>query len=94
MSRTAFAVALAATLGSGCLVAPRTVHTVGTVAAAALWTAAIVGTVTILVTHDEHYHHDHCGHYRRWHDDHWIYYYGGRWEYYDDSSDSWFYYAE
>lgn len=79
---------------AGCVVAPRTVHTVGHVAAAALWTAAVIGTVSVMTYHDEHFHHDHCGHYRRWHDGRWVYYYGDRWEYYDESSASWYFYAE
>lgn len=97
MSRAVSIAALfAALLGStsGCIVSPRGAHVVGNVAAAALWTAAIVGTVTVLAYHDAHYHHDHCGHYRRWHDDRWVYYYGGHWEYYDDGSGTWYVYAE
>jgi hypothetical protein len=86
---------VAALLGtSGCLVSPRGAQAVGSVAAAALWTAAVVGTVTVLAYHDAHFHHDQCGHYRRWHEDRWVYYYGGRWEYYDQTSATWYVYAE
>ena len=97
MSRAvSIAAVLAVLLGSasGCIVSPRGAYVVGNVAAAALWTAAIVGTVTVLSYHDAHYHHDHCGHYRRWHDEHWVYYYGGHWEYYDDGGATWYVYAE
>jgi len=89
------AAAVAALVGSsGCLVSPRGAAMVGDVAAAALWTAAVVGTVTVLSVHDQHHHHDHCGCYRRWHDDRWVYYYGGHWEYYDDGAATWYVYAE
>ena len=97
MSRAVSIAALCAALlgqASGCIVSPRGAHVVGNVAAAALWTAAIVGTVAVLSYHDAHYHHDHCGHYRRWHDDRWVYYYGGNWEYYDDGSATWYVYTE
>jgi hypothetical protein len=79
---------------SACVMSPRSVHTIGHLAGAALWTAAIVGSVTLLSYHDEHYHYGGCGHYRRWHDDRWVYYYGDQWEYYDEPSSSWYVYAE
>jgi hypothetical protein len=85
---------LAATLASGCYVSPRVAHSVGAVASAALWTAAIAGTLTVLAYHDAHYHHEHCGHYRRWHDERWVYYYGSHWEYYDEPSATWYFYVE
>jgi hypothetical protein len=96
MGNRVAAVALVAILtsSSGCLVSPRAVHQVGYVASAALWTAAVIGTVAVLSYHDPHYHHDHCGHYRRWHGDRWIYYYGDHWEYYDEPTASWYFYAE
>jgi hypothetical protein len=86
--------ALAGTTASGCVMSPRTAHTFGHVAAAALWTAAVAGQIAILAYHDAHYHHDHCGHYRRWYSGRWVYYYGGHWEYYDNGAGSWYYYAE
>jgi tellurite resistance protein TehA-like permease len=85
---------LAAMISSGCYVSPRTAHTVGHVAAAALWTAAIAGQLAMLSYHDGHYHHEHCGHYRRWHQGRWVYYYGGHWEFYDPDAGAWYYYAE
>ena len=88
------ALALAVTLGSGCVMSPRGAHTVANVAAAALWTAAVAGQIAILAYHDAHYHHDHCGHYRRWYSGRWVYYYGGHWEYYDDGAGNWYYYNE
>lgn len=87
-------IALAASMIAGCYVSPRVAHNVGSVAAAALWTAAIAGTVLILAAHDAHYHHEHCGHYRRWHSERWVYYYGGHWEYYEEPSGTWYYYSE
>jgi hypothetical protein len=93
MSRAGLVAAvLASLLASGCIVSPRGAHIVGNVAAAALWTAAIVGTVTVLAYHDAHYHHDHCGHYRRWHESRWVYYYGGHWEYHE--AGTWYVYSE
>ena len=85
---------LAGALGSGCLVSPRGIHTVGNVATAALWTAAIAGQIALLTVHDAHLHHDHCGHYRRWHGGRWVYYYEGRWEYYEPAESRWYFYAE
>ncbi|HET6610913.1 MAG TPA: hypothetical protein VFG83_02955 [Kofleriaceae bacterium] len=71
-----------------------TIHVAGDVGRAALWTAATVGEIAILATHDAHIHNDHCGHYRRWHGGHWTYYYGGHWEYYDQGSQRWYYYGQ
>ncbi|HYU14854.1 MAG TPA: hypothetical protein VEL05_02230 [Candidatus Acidoferrum sp.] len=88
------ALALAGTLASGCVMSPRTANSIGNLAVAALWTAAVVGEIALLADHDAHYHHDHCGHYRRWYGGHWVYYYGGHWEYYDDGAGSWYYYEE
>ena len=88
------AAALAGVLASGCVVSPRVAHNVGAVASAALWTAAIAGTIVIMAIHDDHYHDEHCGHYRRWHDERWVYYYGGHWEYYDEPAATWYYYSE
>lgn len=86
----AAAVALASLLGTtGCLVGSQSV---GPVARAAIWAAAIVGTAIIVEMHDEHQHHEACGHYRRWHDDRWVYYYQERWEFYDEESGSWYVY--
>ncbi len=85
---------LAITLGSGCFVSPRVAHNVGAVASAAIWTAAILGTIAVLAAHDDHFHYEHCGHYRRWHEERWVYYYTDRWEYYDDSSATWYFYAD
>ncbi|HWM86556.1 MAG TPA: hypothetical protein VNO33_11980 [Kofleriaceae bacterium] len=79
---------------SGCVMSPRTAHSLGNVAVAALWTAAVVGQVALLAHHDAHYHYDHCGHYRRWHGERWVYYYDGRWEYYDSGDSSWYFYAD
>lgn len=79
---------------SGCAMSPRSAHTVGHVAAAALWTAAVAGELAVLSHHDAHHHHEQCGHYRRWDSDRWVYYYGGHWEYYDSSSGSWYYYSD
>jgi hypothetical protein len=91
------AFALAAVLGAGtvastgCLISPRAA---GNVATAAIWTAAIAGTIVIMAGHDDHYHYEHCGHYRRWHDDRWVYYYGDHWEYYDEETGQWYYFAD
>lgn len=79
---------------SGCVVSPRGVHTVGQLAAAVIWTAAIAGQIAILASHDAHLHHEQCGHYRRWHDSRWVYYYGGHWEYYEPVDARWYYYVE
>jgi hypothetical protein len=62
--------------------------------AAAVVTAAIVGTVHVLRHHDSHYHHRHCGHSRRYHDGQWVYYYEDRWEYYDEDEGRWYYYRD
>jgi len=88
------ALVLVAALASGCLVSPRGARTIGRVATAALWTAAIAGQVAVLAYHDAHYHHDHCGHYRRWHGERWVYYYDGRWEYYEPAEARWYVYVE
>jgi hypothetical protein len=86
------ALALVAATSTGCVMSPRTAHSLGNVAVAALWTAAVVGQIAVLTYHDAHYHHDHCGHYRRWHSGRWVYYYGSHWEYYDDGA--WYYYQD
>ena len=85
------AVLLGSAASSGCIVTPRAANNL---AAAAIWTAAIAGTVLILEAHDDHYHYESCGHYRRWHEDRWVYYYGGSWEYYDEGNGQWYYFAE
>jgi hypothetical protein len=89
----ALGTALLATVAStsGCYVTPRAASHIAT---AAIWAAAIAGTVVVLEFHDDHYHHEHCGHYRRWHDARWVYYYQERWEYYDQRTGSWYLYAE
>jgi len=74
-------------LGSGC-----TPRMFGTVATAAVFTAAVIGTAHVLADHDAHYHYDHCGHRRRLHEGHWVYEYHGYWEYYDPHADVWYYY--
>jgi hypothetical protein len=61
-------------------------------AAAAIITAAIVGTAHILAHHDAHFHSEHCGHHRRWHEGRYVYHYGGHWEYYDPHAGRWYYY--
>jgi hypothetical protein len=79
-----------ASLSAGCIASGGTVH----VSSAAIWTAAIAGSVVVLVEHDEHLHHVNCGHYRRWHDERWVYYYDDRWEYYDADRGQWYVYGE
>jgi hypothetical protein len=85
---------VAAVLSTGCVGAPRAIHTVGAVAAATLWSAAVIGTVVVLEDHDAHRHGAACGHYRRWHDDRWIYKYDDRWEYYDAPTARWYVYVD
>jgi hypothetical protein len=67
---------------------------VGPLVAAAIVTAAIVGSVRVLEHHDGHYHHASCGHHRRYHEGHWVYHYNGQWEYHDPYESRWYYYAE
>ena len=87
------AAALSMTVSSatGCIVTPRAAASLAT---AAIWAAAIAGTVFVLETHDEHFHYEHCGHYRRYHEGRWVYYYEDRWEYCDDTSGAWYFYAD
>jgi len=83
---------LAMTAGApGCVMTPRTASNLAT---AAIWAAAIAGTVVVLEAHDAHYHYESCGHYRRWYDDRWVYYYHDHWEYYDEASGEWYVYAD
>ena len=93
LSALALVLALVGT-SSGCVMSPRTAGSIANVAAAGLWTAAVVGQIALLAYHDAHYHHDHCGHYRRWYGGNWVYYYGGHWEYYDGGAGRWYYYAD
>ena len=85
------AVLFGSAASSGCIATP---HAVGDLAEAAIWTAAVAGTVLVLDDHDDHYHYESCGHYRRWHSDRWVYYYGDSWEYYDDGTGQWYYYID
>lgn len=66
----------------------------GAVAAAAIVTAAIVGTAHVLAYHDAHWHNEYCGHRHRWHDGRAVYYYHDHWEYYDPYDRRWYYYAD
>jgi len=92
LRRSVAVLALLSTLGSGCYLSPRGAAVLGNVAAAAIYTAAIVGTLAMLSDHDGHYHFETCGHYRRWHSGRWVYNYQERWEYYDDYNGQWYYY--
>lgn len=62
----------------------------GQLLGAAIVTAAIVGTASLLANHDNHFHDEYCGHHRRYYEGRWVYYYGNRWEYHQGGR--WYYY--
>ena len=63
---------------------------VGQLLGAAIITAAVIGTASLLTNHDAHFHDEYCGHNRRYHEGRWVYYYGSRWEYHQGGQ--WYYY--
>jgi hypothetical protein len=75
------------TFSVGCM--PRMM---GSMAHAALFTAAVVGTAAVIAHHDAHYHHWNCGCPHHWTDGRWTYYYEGGWEYYEPSTGVWYRY--